>query len=128
MEHLSSFEAAAKSQGIDPTKLPEVSLLPEALGKATVAAYKLFVISQAAWQGVKIDWNNYSQYKYYPWFDLETYAEKVGSGAGFSYYGGFSYDRTSSIVGSRLCFPDSKTAKYVGETHFQLYRDLMVIE
>lgn len=84
MKHLETFEAAAQSQGIDPTKLPDVTLLPEALGKATVAAYKLFVISQAAWNGKKIDWNNYSQRKYYPWFDLETYEKKVGSSAGFS--------------------------------------------
>ena len=79
MKHLETFEAAAKAQGIDPTKLPDVSMLSEALGKATIAAYKLFVISHAAWNGVKIDWNNYNQYKYYPWFDMETYEDQVGS-------------------------------------------------
>ena len=122
MKHLESFEAAAESLGKDPKVLPGVEGLEPALGKATVAAYKLFVISQAAWAkaGKKIDWKDSDQYKYYPWF-------RMGSAAGFSCRG-FSCGRSYSGVGSRLVFPDSKTAKYVGEQHLELYRDMMVIE
>ncbi|MBD3748533.1 MAG: hypothetical protein IE931_03460 [Sphingobacteriales bacterium] len=130
MKNLESFEAAAKSIGVDPNILPSVTGLPQAEGKAIIAAYKLFIISKASWEGKKIDWNNDDQYKYYPWFDMETYedkADRVGSGVGFSDYG-YGYAYSSSPVGSRLVFPTSEIAKYVGTTHLAIYRDLMVIE
>ncbi|WP_017258426.1 hypothetical protein [Pedobacter arcticus] len=131
MKHLETFESAAKSVGIDPAILPVVTGLPEAHGKAIIAGYKLFVISQASWEGKKIDWNDYDQRKYFPWFDMETYekdkAEQVGSGVGFS-YDVYDFDRSVTGVGSRLVFPTSEIAKYVGKTHLSIYRDLMVIE
>lgn len=116
MKNLETFEAAASFQSIDPTVLPDVSLVPESIGKALIAAYKIMIISQAAWAGLTIDWSNYEQRKYYPWFDLE---------------GGFSYDRcdydySDSFVGSRLCYPSREIAEYVGKTHIDLYKDLMV--
>lgn len=130
MKHLETFEAACELLGYDPKEvLPVVDKMPEALAKATAAATKLFVISAASWktEGKEIDWNNYDQRKYYPWFDLETYPDLVGSGAGFS-CDDYLFDHTYSSVGSRLVFPTSEVAKYVGKTHLQLYRDLMVIE
>ena len=130
MEHLKTFEAACELLDYNPKEvLPVVDKMPEALAKATVAATKLFIISDAAWktEAKEIDWNNYDQRKYYPWFDLETYPDQVGSGAGFSFYDCY-YGHANSGVGSRLVFPTSEVAKYVGKTHLQLYRDLMVIE
>ncbi len=127
MKHLESFEAAATSLAIDPANLPVVDALPSNMQKAVVAAYKLFIISQAAWKAADkvINWRDYDQYKYYPWFDLDV--EPVGSSPGFSYYD-CAYDYPGSRVGSRLVFPDKDTARYVGETHLGLYRDLMVID
>lgn len=127
MENLTTFEEAAASLNIDPTVLPIVTGLPENQGKAIIAAYKLFIISQASWKGKKIDWNNYEQRKYFPWFDMETYPSQVGSGSGFS-YDGCDCGSAGSAVGSRLVFPTSEIAKFVGKTHLELYRDLMVIE
>lgn len=117
MENLQTFEAAAASQGIDPTILPDISLLPECIGKAILAAYKLMVISKAAWNGIEIDWSNYSQRKYFPWFDLES---------GFSSDDDFCYARSLSGVDSRLCYPSYEVAEYVAKTHIDLYKDLMV--
>lgn len=127
---LSSFESAAKSAGIDPSILPGVEGLPEGHGKAVIAAYKLFIISQAAWSLANqvIDWNDYSQRKFYPWFDLENYDEvRVGSASGFS-YGVFGFVNSASGVGSRLVFPSREIASFIGETHINIYRDLMVQE
>lgn len=124
MEHLQTFETAANYLGIDSKKLPLIEGLEEGDAKAIVSTYKLFIISKAAWkaEGKKIDWNDDDQCKYYPWFDMED-----SSGSGFSYIH-YGCDYSLSFVGSRLVFPSSKIARYVGETHLELFRDLMVIQ
>ncbi|MFA6087439.1 hypothetical protein [Mucilaginibacter sp.] len=117
MKNLETFEAAAVSQNIDPNVLPGITGLPEGMSKAIIAAYKLFVINQAAWACVVIDWDNYEQRKYYPWFDLQS---------GFS-FDVCDYAYSYSNVGSRLCYPTREIAEYVGKTHIELYKDLMAI-
>lgn len=117
MKNLETFETAAVSQNIDPNILPVVTGLPESIGKALIAAYKIMVLSQTAWNGVTIDWDSYEQRKYYPWFDME---------GGFS-CDDYGCDDAYSRVGSRLCYPTREIAEYVGKTHIYLYKDLMVI-
>jgi hypothetical protein len=126
MKHLESFEAACEVVGIDSKNVPNITNLPIGHAKALVSTYMLFVLSEASWKhkGEKIDWNNYDQRKYYPWFDLEKYS---GSASGFSYLV-YNYDCSASAVSSRLVFPDRETAEYVGKMHLHLYKDLMVIE
>lgn len=126
MKHLESFEAACEVVGIDSKNIPNVENLPAGHSKAIVSTYMLFVISEAAWKhkNEKIDWNNDRQRKYYPWFDLEKYS---GSASGFSCLGCGCVGSVST-VSSRLVFPDRETAEYVGKTHLELYKDLMVIE
>ena len=122
MKHLETFQASAEFLGKDPLALPGVELLPEAEGKAVIAFYKLSVISEASWkkEKKKIDWTNSRQYKYYGWFDFSS-----GSASGFS-YGDYACDLSFSGVGSRLVFPSRDIARYVGETHLELYKDLML--
>ncbi|MDP1816716.1 MAG: hypothetical protein Q8K92_19845 [Leadbetterella sp.] len=126
MKHLETFEAACEVVGIDSKNVPNITNLPIGHAKAIISTYMLFVISEASWKqkGEKIDWNNYDQRKFYPWFDLEKYS---GSASGFSCLG-FGCGGSDSGVGSRLVFPDRETAEYVGKTHLHLYKDLMVIE
>jgi hypothetical protein len=68
------------------------------------------------------DWTNSNEYKYFPWFVM-------GSSSGV----GFSYDvcatwRTSSYVGSRLCFKSSDLAKHAGKLFEQeIYKPLFTI-
>lgn len=127
MKNLESFENAANYLGIDPTKLPDVSMLPEGSQKAIVSFYKISIISQASWkqEDKVIDWYDWDQYKYYPWFDMSP--ERVGSSVGFS-CNGYDYGNARSGVGSRLVFPTREIAEYVGKTHLDLYRDFMVID
>ena len=129
MKHLATFEAAAKTIGLDPAQLPIVSHLPEQMQKAPVALFKLSVISAAAWQkeGIKIDWNDWSQKKYFAWWEMHSKGESVGSASGFSFDDcGFGY--SFSLVGSRLVFPTRKALEYVAKTHYDLYRDIYVID
>ena len=130
MKHLETFEAACELLGYDANEvLPVVNKMPEALAKATTAATKLFIISEASWKAENkvINWNDESQYKYYPWWDMETYGDAVGSAPGFS-YGDYCYGYSFTTVGSRLVFPSRDVVKYVAKQHYQLYRDMMVIE
>ena len=126
MKHLETFEAACEVVGIDSKNVPNVENLHIGHAKALVSTYMLFVLSEASWKhkGEIIDWNNYGQRKYYPWFDLEKY---TGSASGFS-FDDYNYANSYSGVGSRLVFPDRETAEYVAKTHLHLYKDLMVIE
>lgn len=58
------------------------------------------------------DWNDRTQYKYYPWFNM--------SGSGFSYRD-YEDDRSCSILGSRLCFPTSKLAEATAKEFLPIY-------
>lgn len=129
MKHLATFEAAAQTIGLDPTQLPIVSHLPESMQKAPVALFKLSVISAAAWQesGIKLDWNNRSQEKYFAWWKMRSEDGSVGSASGFS-FDDYDFVRSYSLVGSRLVFPTRKALEYVAKTHYDLYRDIYVID
>ncbi|MFT3704673.1 MAG: hypothetical protein QM802_20075 [Agriterribacter sp.] len=121
---IKTFKQACKKIGVDPAKaLPDVSVFPEQHQKALIATAKLIIINDALNrdennQPWKPDWNNYDEYKYYPWFYLNS--------------PGFRFDVTVyvlavSSVGSRLCYRTRALAKHAGETFIDLYKDLMVI-
>jgi hypothetical protein len=96
--------------------------LPEKHANAIISTYKLFVISEASWERVKIDWNDFNQVKYYPWAVMSS----ARSASGFSFH---DYARVLGLsgVGSRLVYPDREIAEFVFNENIELYRDLMVI-
>ena len=123
MKHLETFEAAAEFLGKDTfSVLSVLGALHEPEGKPLIALYKLSILSEASWkhEGIELNWKNRNQEKYYGWFDFSS-----GSASGFS-YDDFGYVISFSLVGSRLVFPTWQIAKYVGTTHLDLYRDLML--
>jgi len=124
-KNLKTFEDACKVLGIEPSVVPTFELYPEQDRKAMQAHAKLVLIARAAnqlandnkpWQP---DWNDYAQYKYYPWFDM-------GGSSGFQYdvCGHWS---SFSDVGSRLCFINSHTAGYVGTQFIELYKEYFLM-
>jgi len=80
------------------------------------AVEKISVIAQALNEGWEPDWDNDSQLKWYPWFDMRK------SSGGFS-FDGCGYGRTYTIVGSRLCFKSEELAKYAGTQFVDLYKE-----
>ena len=104
MKHLATFEAAAKTIGLDPAQLPIVSHLPESMQKAPLALFKLSVISAAAWQkeGKKINWNDWTQEKFFAWWKMSSNGESVGSASGFSFFAA-----TAAIARIRTSAPAS---------------------
>lgn len=109
-DRVKTFEDACNELGI--TWKDIAGLSPD-----EVAYQKIKIIAQAINEGWKPDWNNSSQYKYYPWFDMS---------GGFScdYYDGWF---ASSAVGSRLCFRSADLAIYAGQQFTDLYKTMFVL-
>jgi len=114
---IKTFEDACKVLNLDSTTIiPDFSLFPESDKEAMIAHAKLVIISKAINGDWIPDWNNWDQYKYYPWFRMGS-----PSGGGFScnvFDGWYAY----SGVGSRLCFETREIAKYVGKQFEDLYK------
>ena len=127
LAQLKTFEDACKVEGLDPKKvIPDFSCYPEQDRKAMEAHAKLVIIARAAnrlankgkeW---KPDWNNFNQYKYHSWFDME------GGSSGFR-FDDCDYWLSTSGVGSRLCFISSEVGEHVAEHFIDLYRDYFVV-
>ena len=113
---IKTFEDACKKLGIDPLKLPEVAFIPEEFQKPIIAAYKLMIIFKAINNGWVPDWNNWDQYKYYPWFRV------LSSGFGFG-HSDYDYGHSDTFAGSRLCTDTSEKALYIAEQFKAEYVD-----
>lgn len=113
---IKTFEDACKNQNIEPTNLPDVSMIPEEMRKHVIAYYKLLVIYKAINNGWKPDWSDWDQYKYFPWFEV------LSSGFGFS-GSDYAYSYTTADVGSRLCTDTSEKAKYIAQQFESEYKD-----
>jgi len=113
---IKTFEDACTKLALDPKHLPDVSMIPAEFGKPIIAAYKLMIIFKAINDGWVTDWNDWSQYKYYPWYRV------LSSGFGFS---GTGYDGTYTHtgIGSRLCTDTSEKAMFVAEQFKAEYRE-----
>lgn len=115
-DRIKSFEDACSMFGYDPADYT-IHEEMDGIDKAAAAFRKLAVIAQALNDGWKPDWNNSSEYKYYPYFDMR-------SGFSFDDVGNY-YSRSN--LGSRLCFKTEALAKYAGTQFLELYKQMMVL-
>ena len=113
---IKNFADACTKLALDPTQLPDVSMIPEEFRKPIINAYKLMIIYKAINDGWVPDWNDSDQYKYYPYFRVWS------SGFGFS-YSDYSYAYASTFVGSRLCTDTSGKAMYIAEQFKAEYQE-----
>jgi len=124
MKKYNTVEECFAAMGLDPNALPDVSMLPERHQNAIKAAYQLMIVCEAHNDGWKPNWNDWNEYKYYPWFRVEA-DEATPSGSGLSYVG-YDYRRTHTCVGSRLCLKTRDLAEHVGNVYNKLYQDYML--
>ncbi len=115
---IKTFEDACKKLGIEPAEAEIKAIHIEAV-KPMKAYYKLVIIYLAINNGWKPDWNDYNQWKYYPWFGV------LSSGFGFddSFY---VCDYSYSGVGSRLCTDTREKALYMAEQFKDLYQEYLL--
>jgi hypothetical protein len=126
MNKIKTFEDACKALSIDASKLPDVSILPQQHQDAITAHYKLVIIAEALNEGWKPNWNDRSEYKYYPWFEVKASKNKP-SGSGLSFHGCGGW-RSCASIGSRLCFKNRELAEYAGTQFIDLYNDFLTIK
>jgi len=127
-KRVQSFAAACKVEKLDPKKLIiKLAGFPKDYVNALIAIAQLFIIVKAAnrlanngkeW---KPNWDDTSQYKYYPWFWMD------GGSSGFR-FGGYADWDSASNVGSRLAFKTREDAEYYGKKFLSLYKAFMVIK
>jgi len=113
---IKTFKDACIKLALDPSKLPDVSMIPEEFGKSILAAYKLMIIYKAINNEWVPDWSNRDQYKYYPWYGV------LSSGFGFS-CSDCDCTYAGTYVGSRLCTETSEKAMYVAEQFKAEYQE-----
>lgn len=84
-------------------------------GPADEIAYrKLKIIVAVLNEGWKPNWNNSREYKWAPWFYMDS--------PGFRFIGSlFTCSYSSSAGGSRLCFKSEELASYAGKQFLKLY-------
>jgi hypothetical protein len=123
---IKSFEDAAIKVKVDPTALPDVSMIPEEFRNAIINVYKLFIIFKAINNGWTPNWSNINQYKYFPWLEVKA-SKKLSSGFGFSdsyFYCTF----TDTGVGSRLCTDTSDKALYIAKQFQAEYKEYFLFQ
>jgi len=125
-KEIKTYEDACKHLNINPDDLPDVSKLPDDFKSSTINYYKLCIIYKAINNGWEANWNNYDEYKYFPWLEVEASAS-APSGFGFSgshYYSTYAY----TTVGSRLCTDTSEKALYIARTFQNEYKEFFLIQ
>lgn len=124
-DKVKTFEDACQIVGVDPKKLPDVSMLPKKDQKSMVAYYMLIIIARALNEGWEPDWSDQSQWKYWAWFEIKATKAKP-AGVGFS-FSGYDLWRSRTVVGSRLCFKSSELALYAGKQFEKEYKDYILL-
>ena len=105
------------------TDLPDVSMLDPIFRAHMISHYKLMVIIRSRNIGFKHDYNDYSQWKHFPYWDMETY-DDAPVGSGFSLNAVFS-ECTLTCVGAPFVSENEATAKAIATDFECLYKDIM---
>ncbi|MEM8564916.1 MAG: hypothetical protein AAGF85_00550 [Bacteroidota bacterium] len=115
-ERIKTIDDVLADQDLSTTDLDEWK---NVLTEDEVAYRLLKLLAKSLNEGWEPDWDDRSQYKYYPWFEM-------GGSSGFRF---FDYDfwLSCSGVGSRLCFKSRKLAEHAATAFQDLYKDYMLI-
>ena len=115
---IKTFEDACKAQNLDATKvIPDFSYFPEQDRQAMINHAKLVIIHNAIRGDWTPDWNDSSQYKYYPYF-------KMGSSFGFNdCHNWYAY----SGVSSRFALKNKDQVKHVVKYFEELFKEYFII-
>jgi len=118
-EKIKTFADACKSCGTTEKEFNE-RFSKLGLSDDTLCYEKLKIVAQSINNGWIPDWNNSTQKKWWPWFNLS-------SGFGFS-ASNYDYTFADSLVGSRLCFESSEKSDYAANQFLELYEGFLTIK
>jgi len=124
MDRIKTWDDVCDELGLDAdTILPY--MVPKSEDEKAINAFtQLNYIRQVLNEGWVPNWDDSSEYKYTPWFDMRG----TSGGSGFSFSDFDCYDFTYSYVGSRLCYKSEELAKYAGTQFVEVYKALFIIK
>lgn len=113
-ERVKTFDDACRELGMTGNQIAtfELNGALDEDAQAIADHTKLIIITKALNEGWQPNWNNSSEYKYYPYFDMQN---------GFS-LNDVASDYGYSCVSSRLCFASEKIALYAVKQFGDLYK------
>lgn len=123
-DRVKSYEDACKVLGVEP--INEQNAKAQGFRPDEIARRKLETITAALNEGWLPDWNNTDEYKYYPYFYIQEDAKGKGSAGLSCAITNYAATNTSTHIGSRLCFHDSRLAKYAGNHFANLYEQVLI--
>lgn len=85
--------------------------------------HRITSVIKAAKEDKKFNWDMYSERKWYPWWDMETY-EGQSAGSGFAFGVCVCADAITG-VGSRLCSFSEEQAKHIALVMIDDYRNFI---
>lgn len=112
-EGIKDYKSFCKISGKE--ELKESDFKKSDNSKKTLTQAKITQFEDYFNNGEKLDWNNKSQAKWYPWYE---------TGSGSLWFVG-CHDRDYRFAGAAGYFKSQEIAKFVGETFIDVYKDLI---
>lgn len=117
IDRIKTFEDAIEETG--RPDVPDFSFLPSDLRKHFIAEYKMIVIAEALNEEWTPNWDDSSEWKYYPWFNMSPCSFAFSCSR-------YDYSLANAGSGSRLKFKTSELAKYAGEQFADIWKDIQL--
>jgi len=123
IERIKSIDDAINELGEDDEDVKALRVIENlSIPKHIISQLQSIIIAKALNEVWVPDWNDSSQYKYFPYFDMES------SSAGGFVCNDYGSRGTYAAVGSRLCFKSRELAEYAGKQFKDIYEEYYVIK
>lgn len=120
---IKSYEDACHELDLEPEYLPNVYYCEPEDQASIIAFYKLTIIARALNEGWKPNWKDNSEYKWFPWFEVNRGAAGFGCSAASS-----TATSAAADFGSRLCCKSKELATYFGKQFENLWSEYLLIK
>ena len=116
IERIKSIDDAINELGEDDEDVKALQVIENlSIPKHIISQLQSIIIAKALNEVWVPDWNDSSQYKYFPYFDMES------SSAGGFVCNDYGSRGTYAAVGSRLCFKSRELAEYAGKQFIEIH-------
>jgi hypothetical protein len=118
-DRVKTFEDACEF--VEPSENVQILLRYNGIDPVMLAAQahaKLCIIVEALNEGWKPNWNNNNQYKWSPWFKMDSPGFRFGAS-------GLWFMHASSSGGSRLVLHSEELANYIGKQFLSIYQTML---
>jgi hypothetical protein len=119
-----AYQDACKTLNKEPLTMEDFSpKLTDDKKQYLLSVERVTTVIEAKKEGHKFDYNDDDEYKYYPWWDMETYGD-AAAGSGFS-LGVVYCAYTATDVGARLSSMSETDARQIAKVMHEDYRVIM---